>query len=179
MLARPCYNVSRNVIGGIRVLTRVLVIVASIAIIGLIIGSVVVLRGSAGTPTASPTPAPSVQAVVTSPGATVTQSDGLKITDEVIGTGAVAVASSTVSAKYTGTLDDGTVFDSTDKHGGAAIEFPLSNVIKGWQEGIPGMKVGGKRKLVIPPELGYGAGGTNGIPGNSTLTFEIELTAVK
>ena len=96
-----------------------------------------------------------------------------------MGTGAEAKADSTVTAKYTGKLADGTVFDSTDKHGGAPISFPLSGVIKGWQQGIPGMKVGGKRTLVIPPELGYGAQGTSGIPPNSTLTFEIELTDVK
>lgn len=101
------------------------------------------------------------------------------MTDEVEGTGAEAKSDSTVTVKYTGTLADGTVFDSTDKHGGDPISFPLSSVIKGWQEGIPGMKVGGKRKLVIPPDLAYGSQGTNGIPGNSTLTFEIELIDVK
>ncbi len=152
--------------------TRILVVIASLAVIALIIGAVVVLRGGAAAPSASPTPTSKVTAAA-SPSA------GLVSTDEVIGTGAEATANSTVSAKYTGTLDDGTVFDSTDKHGGQAIEFPLSNVIKGWQQGIPGMKVGGKRKLVIPPELGYGAQGTAGIPPNSRLTFEIELTAVK
>ncbi len=151
--------------------TRILVVIASLAVVGLIIGAVVVLQGGASAPSSSPTPTPSV--------ASASPSAGLVVTDEVVGTGAVAVATSTVSAKYTGTLADGTVFDSTDKHGGQAIEFPLSNVIKGWQQGIPGMKVGGKRKLVIPPELGYGAQGTGGIPPNATLTFEIELTAVK
>ncbi|HEX3082202.1 MAG TPA: FKBP-type peptidyl-prolyl cis-trans isomerase [Candidatus Saccharimonadia bacterium] len=104
---------------------------------------------------------------------------GLQSTDEVVGTGAEAAASSTVTVKYTGTLADGTVFDSTDKHGGDPISFPLSSVIKGWQQGIPGMKVGGKRKLVIPPDLAYGSQGTAGIPPNSTLTFEIELIDVK
>lgn len=154
--------------------TRILVLIASLAVIGLIVGAVVVFRGGAAAPSSSarPTPAPSVAAAV-SPSA------GLVITDQVVGTGAEAKADSTVTAKYTGKLADGTVFDSTDKHGGDPISFPLSNVIKGWQQGIPGMKVGGKRTLVIPPELGYGAQGTSGIPPNSTLTFEIELTDVK
>jgi FKBP-type peptidyl-prolyl cis-trans isomerase len=150
--------------------TRIFVLIASAAVIVVIIGAVVVMRGAAATPTATPTP---TTAVATTPGA------GLVITDQVVGTGAEAKADSTVTAKYTGKLADGTVFDSTDKHGGQAISFPLSGVIKGWQQGIPGMKVGGKRTLVIPPELGYGAQGTSGIPGNATLTFEIELTDVK
>lgn len=156
-------------------LTRILVIIASVAVIGVIIGAMVVFTGGAAKPTPTPSPTTAPKAAVSgSPSA-----DGLVVTDEVVGTGAEATATSTVSAKYTGTLDDGTVFDSTDKHGGQAISFPLSGVIKGWQEGIPGMKVGGKRKLVIPSELGYGAQGTSGIPPNSRLTFEIELTDVK
>ncbi|HSX01303.1 MAG TPA: FKBP-type peptidyl-prolyl cis-trans isomerase [Candidatus Saccharimonas sp.] len=113
------------------------------------------------------------------PAASASPSGEVQVTDEVEGTGAEAKSDSTVTVKYTGTLADGTVFDSTDKHGGDPISFPLSSVIKGWQEGIPGMKVGGKRKLVIPPDLAYGSQGTNGIPGNSTLTFEIELIDVK
>ena len=71
------------------------------------------------------------------------------------------------------------LFDSTDKHGGEPISFALNGVIKGWQQGIPGMKVGGKRKLVIPPDLAYGPEGSDTIPPNSTLTFEIELIDVK
>ena len=127
-------------------------------------------NGSSGDEKA-PTPTPTATAVPAG--------DKVKIEDLTVGTGAVAVATSTVSVKYTGTLADGTVFDSTDKHGGAAISFPLSNVIEGWQQGIPGMKVGGKRKLVIPPDLAYGPQGTQGIPPNATLTFEIELVDVK
>jgi FKBP-type peptidyl-prolyl cis-trans isomerase len=151
-----------------------MVIIASIAVIALIIGAVIVLRGGAGAPSETPTPT----AVAKGSGASPAPGK-LIVTDQVVGTGAEAKADSTVKAKYTGKLADGTVFDSTDKHGGEAIEFPLSNVIKGWQEGIPGMKVGGKRTLVIPPDLGYGEQGTQGIPPNSTLTFEIELVDVK
>ena len=107
--------------------------------------------------------------------------DKVQVTDEVVGTGAEAKEGSTISVKYTGMLADGTVFDSTDKHGGQPATFQLAKgqLIDGWVQGIPGMKVGGKRKLVIPPDLGYGSQGTQGIPPNSTLTFEIELTDVK
>jgi len=154
--------------------TRILVVIASIAVIGLIVGALVVLKGGTmSTSSSSPTPTPKAAAATPGP--------GLVITDEVVGTGTEAKADSTVSAKYTGTLADGTVFDSTDKHGGDAISFPLSNVIKGWQQGIPGMKVGGKRKLVIPGDLAYGANPPqgSGIPANATLTFDIELVDVK
>ncbi len=105
----------------------------------------------------------------------------LQSTDEVVGTGAEAKLDSTISVKYTGTLADGTVFDSTDKHGGTPATFQLSkgSLIDGWVQGIPGMKVGGKRKLVIPPSLGYKDQAVGSIPPNSTLTFEIELVDVK
>jgi hypothetical protein len=93
---------------------------------------------------------------------------------------ASAAAQSTTASglKITDTTD-GTVFDSTEKQGGNPVSFPLTSVIKGWQEGIPGMKVGGKRTLVIPPDLAYGNQAVGGIPAGSTLTFEIELIAVK
>lgn len=105
----------------------------------------------------------------------------LQSTDEVVGTGAEAKEGSSITVKYTGMLDDGTVFDSTDKHGGEPATFTLAkgSLIEGWVQGIPGMKVGGKRKLVIPPDLGYGAQANGSIPANSTLTFEIELIDVK
>lgn len=153
--------------------TRILVAIASLAVIALIIGAVVVLRGTAAAPSASSTPSVAVSPAASAEAGKVTS------TDQVVGTGAEAAAGSTVKVNYTGKLADGTVFDSTAKHGGEPSEFPLSQVIKGWQQGIPGMKVGGKRTLVIPPDLAYGAQGTQGIPPNSTLTFEIELLDVK
>jgi FKBP-type peptidyl-prolyl cis-trans isomerase len=105
----------------------------------------------------------------------------LQSTDEVMGTGTEAKVDDNITVKYTGTLADGTVFDSTEKQGGQPITFQLSKgkLIDGWVQGIPGMKVGGKRKLVIPPSLAYGDRSVGSIPPNSTLTFVIELVEVK
>ena len=103
---------------------------------------------------------------------------GLVIEDLKVGTGEEAKAHDKVTIHYKGTLDDGSEFDSSYKRGQPAT-FPLDNLIKVWQEGIPGMKVGGKRKLTIPPELGYGNRATAGIPAGSTLHFEIELFDTK
>jgi FKBP-type peptidyl-prolyl cis-trans isomerase len=104
----------------------------------------------------------------------------LSVVDTNVGTGAEAVPGKMVSVHYTGTLDDGSVFDSSYKRG-EPIEFPLGQnfVIQGWELGIQGMKVGGKRKLTIPAELGYGDKEKPGIPANSTLHFDVELVGVK
>lgn len=105
----------------------------------------------------------------------------LKIEDLVVGTGAEAVAGKTISVHYTGTLTNGTKFDSS-KDRGTPFEFTLGagQVIQGWDKGFAGMKVGGKRKLTIPSSMGYGAQGAGGvIPPNATLIFEVELLGVK
>lgn len=104
----------------------------------------------------------------------------LTITDTVVGTGAEATPGSTVSVNYVGALPDGTVFDASANHGGA-FTFPLGagRVIRGWDEGVAGMKVGGKRTLVIPPAYGYGSSDMGVIPPNSTLIFEVELVSVQ
>jgi FKBP-type peptidyl-prolyl cis-trans isomerase FkpA len=109
------------------------------------------------------------------------QPKGLKIEELKKGTGAVAESGKTVSVNYTGWLTDGKKFDSSFDHG-QPFEFRLGTgqVIPGWDKGVAGMKVGGKRKLIIPPDLGYGANGAGGvIPPNATLVFEVELLAVK
>jgi len=108
-------------------------------------------------------------------------STGLYWKDLAVGDGAEAVAGSTVAADYTGWLPDGRQFDSS-KNAGQPYSFPLGRgrVIKGWDEGLAGMRVGGRRLLVVPPALGYGASGAGGlIPGNATLVFEVELVDVR
>jgi FKBP-type peptidyl-prolyl cis-trans isomerase len=103
------------------------------------------------------------------------------IKDVAPGAGPAAKDGDTVSVLYTGKLDDGTVFDSSAKNKNQPLTFTLGKggVIDGWQQGILGMKKGGKRKLTIPPSLAYGANGVPGkIPPNATLTFDVELKAI-
>ncbi|MDB4947206.1 MAG: FKBP-type peptidyl-prolyl cis-trans isomerase [Labilithrix sp.] len=105
----------------------------------------------------------------------------LGIKDVTVGKGPEAKAGDTVSVHYVGTTPDGKEFDSSKKHG-KPFDFPLGagRVIKGWDQGVAGMKVGGKRKLTVPPSLGYGARGFPPvIPPNSTLLFDVELLEIK
>lgn len=112
--------------------------------------------------------------------ATTTTESGLQYEDVAVGEGEQAKRGDTVSVHYTGWLTDGKKFDSS-KDRGTPFEFGLGHgmVIRGWDEGVEGMKVGGVRRLTIPAELGYGARGAGGvIPPNATLVFEVELLAV-
>ncbi|MDP1525479.1 MAG: FKBP-type peptidyl-prolyl cis-trans isomerase [Rhodocyclaceae bacterium] len=110
----------------------------------------------------------------------ITTPSGLIIEDLNVGDGDEASAGQTVSVHYTGWLVDGSKFDSSVDRS-EPFEFPLGarHVIAGWDEGVQGMKIGGRRKLTIPPELGYGRRGAGGvIPPDATLVFEVELLAV-
>ena len=114
-------------------------------------------------------------------GAEVTTLSGLKYSDLVVGTGATPQKGQTVTVHYTGTLENGKKFDSSlDRGKPADFRIGVGSVIKGWDEGLMTMKVGGKRRLVIPSKLGYGPQGRPpDIPGNSTLIFDVELLGVK
>ena len=104
----------------------------------------------------------------------------LKIEDIKVGKGNAVKDGDTVVVHYKGTLEDGTQFDSSyDRDKPFETKIGVGYVIRGWDEGIPGMKIGGKRKLTIPYSMGYGKYGTDGIPGFATLIFEIELLKIK
>jgi peptidylprolyl isomerase len=108
---------------------------------------------------------------------TVTTDSGLKYTDVVVGKGAGPAKGKQVKVHYTGTLENGTKFDSSvDRNEPFSFVIGVGQVIPGWDEGVMTMKVGGKRKLIIPSKLGYGARGAGGvIPPNATLLFDVEL----
>ena len=116
-----------------------------------------------------------------SEGKEITTSSGLQYIDQVVGTGETAKAGQTVSVHYTGWLTNGKKFDSSvDRGQPFSFRLGVGQVIKGWDEGVQGMKIGGKRKLTIPSNLGYGACGAGGlIPPHATLVFDVELLGVQ
>jgi len=111
----------------------------------------------------------------------VTTKSGLTYVDLVVGKGPMPRAGQTISVLYTGKLSNGKVFDSTSARHDEPFETPIGvgQVIKGWDEGMLTMRVGGKRRLTIPPKLGYGAEAVGTIPPNSTLIFDVQLLAIK
>ena len=165
------------------------VIITAVVIVVLIV-FILVLSGKKN-PSANNAPAAASLGSAASPVATVntssagtatTTADGLQITDVKIGTGEVAQAGDTVTVSYVGSFPDGNVFDASANHGGSfSFVLGAGQVIPGWDKGVSGMKVGGERKLVVPPALGYGASGTPGgpIPPNATLDFDITLLKVQ
>ena len=112
----------------------------------------------------------------------IPQYDNKLVTEDVVvGTGDEAVDGMVLVVRYTGTLVNGTIFDTNMKAGEPAFEFKLGShqVIRGWDRGLVGMRVGGKRRLTVPGDLGYGRNGTPNIPPDSTLLFDVELLQVK
>jgi FKBP-type peptidyl-prolyl cis-trans isomerase FkpA len=122
----------------------------------------------------------------TSPSSSASVNVAFSTTDLTVGTGATASAGRIVSVNYTGWLYDssktdskGTQFDSSVGRGAFSFVLGAGQVIAGWDQGVAGMRVGGKRRLIIPPSLGYGSATVGPIPGNSTLVFEVELLGVQ
>ncbi len=161
------------------------------AILGIIIFLIIVLIGyfvwkdyaakNTASATGTPTSQSTLDATIRAPSANaITTASGLKYEDLKVGDGATAKSGDTATVNYTGWLADGTKFDSSIDRG-QTFDFKIGagNVIKGWDEGVVGMKVNGIRLLVIPPDLAYGASGQGPIPANATLTFEVQLVAIK
>jgi len=156
-------------------------------VILIIVGAVAVFATKSpanNQPLATLTPTATIEATAeptaTSSGKPVMNTDKLIIQDETVGTGAEAVAGKKVTVNYVGTLTNGTKFDSSyDRNQPFAFNLGAGEVIQGWDQGVAGMKVGGKRKLTIPPLLGYGSQDMGAIPPNSILIFEVELLKVE
>lgn len=154
------------------VMPRSAVIVLIVGIAALVIASLFIFRITDGF-----LPANDTKNETMNDSKTVT---GLKIEEIEVGTGQEVKSGDTVVIHYSGTLTDGTKFDSSyDRGEPFETQIGVGQVIKGWDEGVVGMKVGGKRKLTIPPDLGYGAQAVGPIPANSTLIFDVELVGVK
>ncbi len=132
------------------------------------------------TPSTPSAPAPAAAATPTG-GKVHKLPSGLQYEDMVVGSGKMAEPGMNVSVHYTGWLTDGTKFDSSvDRNQAFQFQLGAGMVIRGWDEGVKGMRIGGKRKLTIPPDMGYGAAGAGGvIPPNATLVFDVELLDVK
>jgi peptidylprolyl isomerase len=143
------------------------VVIASLAIGGVLLAGLLFVFGGLGSS------APSAGAEISTP-------SGLRYVDEVVGSGDSPKLGQNVTVHYTGTLTDGTKFDSSvDKGQPYTFRIGTGVVIKGWDEGIMTMKVGGKRRLTVPPNLAYGPAGRPGIPPNATLIFEVQLLGIQ
>jgi FKBP-type peptidyl-prolyl cis-trans isomerase len=161
--------------------TIFLVIIGVIGVVAVFSGAGSSKKQLLATPVPSATIVSTVEPIASASGKAIMETDKLIIQDQVIGTGTEAVAGKKITVNYTGTLTNGTKFDSSLNPGRTPFEFTLGagEVIQGWDQGFAGMKIGGKRKLTIPPSLGYGATDMGLIPPNSTLIFEVELLGVE
>ncbi len=154
---------------------KILVVVMVVVVL-----AAVTLWAQTSTHKTAPAARPNTTAPTKVTGDGVKTTSGLQYWDIKVGTGAVAKDGSHVTVHYSGWLTTGKKFDSSvDAHHPFDFTIAQGDVIKGWDEGVVGMKVGGKRQLRIPPELGYGAGGSGPIPPNATLIFDLQLLAVK
>ena len=165
---------------------RMLSVVAALMLAGCA-GSNSPSSSAGGDTAAAPAPAP---AATSAPAATTTPAPGGKVhklasglvyEDLVVGNGRMADPGMAVTVHYTGWLTDGTKFDSSlDRNQPFQFRLGAGQVIRGWDEGVKGMRIGGKRKLTIPPDMGYGSAGAGGvIPPNATLVFEVELLGLQ
>lgn len=149
-------------------------------IVAGVIGVAVLLLGAAWYSNSQRGAATDATNTTTTTQPTDTMPTELKVTDTVVGTGAEAKAGDTVFVHYTGTLTNGEIFDSSIPRGEPfSFQLGAGQVIQGWDIGIQGMKVGGKRTLVIPSSLAYGEQGVGPIPPNATLNFDVELLEVQ
>ncbi len=127
----------------------------------------------------TPTPTPPQQTTQQNPQNDAADLKRIKIVDEKVGTGKAVKKGDTITVNYTGTLTNGKVFDTSIGKQPFTTQIGVGQVIRGWDLGLIGMKVGGKRKLTIPPDLAYGSHAQGAIPANSTLIFEVELLSIK
>lgn len=163
--------------------TRIIILIIAVIMVGGFVGSYfLIIMNQGNTPTTQNQSASNSNQTPQTADPTAYKVTGkvtqLQIVDEKVGTGPAVKASDTVSVHYKGTIaQTGVKFDSSYDRG-EPITFALSGVIQGWQQGIPGMQLGGKRRLVIPASLAYGDQSAGSIPANSDLVFEVELLAI-
>lgn len=153
-----------------------IIIILALAVVVIFIGLGFMGLGGLGTLNTPQTEESGVQAILTEIQETGTVAD-LRVQEITLGAGDAVAPGDTLSVQYIGVLPDGTVFDSTDAHGGVPFTFVIGTgaVIQGWEQGLLGMKEGGRRLLAIPPALGYGAQANGQIPANATLIFDVQL----
>jgi len=153
-----------------------IIIILALAVVVIFIGLGFMGLGGFGTFSAPQQEESGAQAILTEIQETGTVA-ALRVQEITVGVGDPVAPGDTVSVQYIGVLPDGTVFDSTDAHGGVPYTFVIGAgaVIQGWEQGLLGMKEGGRRLLAIPPSLGYGAEANGPVPANATLIFDVQL----